>query len=546
MKKNQNLILSILSGLLLAASFPPYPFFPLAFVGFIPILYALTWGGARRRFLILYLTFFIYHVGTNWWMGSWQTETDPFLTISAVALAIVHPFFFMIPFVLFFIIMRRLGRNIALWLFPFQWTAFEWWHSLSDFSYPWLSIGYSQIYNKYWVQIVDITGIWGASFLIVLCNVLILMIMLNYKEAGLGKASIETVFRPKNSKALSFMIYVVIILPMAYGMLILPGYDYDRHLEEKEFVNIAVVQPNINPWLKWQRSPVEMIFEHMQLQDSLTKSIGKVDLGIWSETAVTYVNPDLNANHNYPFLNRWVNERQTPLMTGFSELFFYENDYPVTARKWNDGRMYETFNAVLMLNPDTASSRQVYRKMKLTPFAERIPHEEHLMFLKKFVSWGVGISSWGKGRKQHNLKFYKGNDTINIAPVNCIESIYPRFVSKFTAQGADVMSVITNDAWYDYTIGPEQHYLIAAMRAIENRRYIARCANTGVSGFIAPTGESIYRAEQYKKTAIAASIPLLDEKTIYVKWGDWLPSISTLIALLALIYGYIISRKKSP
>ena len=116
-----------------------------------------------------------------------------------------------------------------------------------------------------------------------------------------------------------------------------------------------------------------------------------------------------------------------------------------------------------------------------------------------------------------------------VAPIICIESISPNFVRKFAALGAGIFTIITNDAWYNYTFGPPQHFAIAQMRAIENKRYLARCANGGISGFISPTGRIINTAEQYQNSAITESIPELNDLTIYSRFGDWIGYISLIV-----------------
>lgn len=123
---------------------------------------------------------------------------------------------------------------------------------------------------------------------------------------------------------------------------------------------------------------------------------------------------------------------------------------------------------------------------------------EYFPVAKKWLEWGVGISDWQKGEEQRTLNFTSHGNAVRLGCIICIESVYPDFVRQYAAQNANVFVVITNNAWYNYTFGPEQHYQIAAMRAIENRRSIIRCGNSGISGFIAPTGASISPANRMR------------------------------------------------
>ncbi len=534
----------ILTGVLLALAFPPLPLPLLAFVGLIPILYALELKDYKKPFLLLYITFFIYHGGTNWWISSWRSETDPYLMISGFAVWLVHPFFFYVPFIFFFQLRKKFGLNFALWLFPFIWTAFEWLHSLGDLSYPWLTLGYTQIYDRYWVQAADICGVWGLSFLIVLVNVIIYKLLLLYNDSAGEEKAFGILFRKPYAKPYLLILVLLILLPNIYGFIRIPQFDYEKQLQKNKSIKIGIVQPNIDPWRKWESNVFRQINEHKHISDSLRNASGGLDILIWSETAVPFISYKFNSDHNFSFIQDWVDSNKTSLLTGFTDIYFYmdKSKAPKTARVlYGDSNLiYDAYNAAVILNPKPYNkNNQIYRKMKLTPFAERIPYEEYMLFARKWFEWGVGISSWAKGPKQSLLVLRNDGKTAKFGSVICIESIYPNFVRNFVCLGADVLTVITNDAWYDFTDGPEQHYQIACMRAIETRRYIARCANTGVSGFISPAGESILRAPHYKAVGIAASVPLLKGKSIYVRYGDWLPVFSLILMLSALLISFL-------
>lgn len=542
--KNQKInkyseIWGISSGLLLAAAFPPMPLFLLAFIAFIPLLYQLIEIYPKRKYNVIYLAFLVYHIGGNWWMGSWQEQTDPYLTASAIVLAFAHPIFFMLPFVPTFFVRQKMGKRAAIWSFPIFFATFEWLHSWGEFSYPWLTIGNTQIYNHYWIQFIDITGVWGSSLLILIINSLILNIIIDIKE----KKERKKIIAP------AIVIVLLLLLPIFYGIYKTKLFDHEKLLLTKKHINIGLIQPSINPWEKWSGGVYDQIKMHRIIQDSLTKTVGEIDLSIWSETAIPYSGMGLNSRHHYPGIRRWVDTSNTSLLTGFTEMLVFEDSTQktVTAREFPDepGKFYEPFNSAILLNPglDWQETPQIYRKMRLTPFAERLPYVEYLMFAKSWFEWSVGISAWGRGFEQSVMTIEKGNDEAKIGTIICIESIYPEFVSNFTKLGAQVLTVITNDAWYDHTPGPEQHYQIAAIRAIENRRYIARVGNTGVTGFITPTGTSIQRAPQYKRIAIADTIPLLDYQSYYVKAGDWLMKIISIFSVLIILLSVVRQRK---
>ncbi len=533
MSAKYRLMLFSLGGAMLSLAFPPFPTWFLAFFAFIPIIIAFE-NSNKKLFLFSYITFFIYHGGTNWWISSWQPNADPFLIASGLAVWIVQPLLFTIPIFIQNYFNRKLGFQRAIWLFPFVWVSFEWWHSLGDLSYPWQAIGYTQAYNKYFAQIADLGGVWFIGFLIVLINVILYKIY--YYKLSTSSKSVNNSIQIRNlSVSFIFLISIIYI----YGIVQFNKYSELGKSEENK-ITVGIIQPNINPWKKWEegRNAYNMIMLHKSIQDSLLKERANIDLFLWSETAITYLNSDVNTDHKFNFLNEWVNESKTSILTGFSDFYFYkpgETQKATTKLFLKDpNRAYDTYNSAVLINYDTLNrpAKEIYHKMKLTPFSEYLPYPELLTFLRRFVEWGVGISSWAKGEEQKYLNLITPNKSAKVAPIICIESIYPYFVSGFTDLGAEVLAIITNDGWYDYTFGPEQHFAIAEIRAIENRRYLARCANTGISGFINPAGTRMITADQYKVQGLVGDIYKLTDKSFYVKYGDLIAYLSVSIVII--------------
>ncbi|MDX9791050.1 MAG: apolipoprotein N-acyltransferase [Candidatus Kapabacteria bacterium] len=528
---------AVVTGLLLALSFPPMYFFFFAFIAFIPLLYFFSEQDYKRKYLLVYIAFFIYHSGCNWWIGSWQADSDPYLTASSIALAIIHPLFFMFPFWIFFTLKKRFGKNLALNSFPFIWTSYEWLHNLGELSYPWLTIGNTQIYNYYWVQFVEITGVWGASFLIIVANVIILKLI----NIFFAKKANQRISHRNELILFTSILSALITIPVIFGIVRTSQFNHSDLMKRHRILKAGIIQPAINPWRKWEISVDGMIQLQMDIADSLLDNEKKPELIIWNETAIPrYVH--LGTYYHYSYPAEWVAIRNAALFTGVAEIeyFNYENK-PITARRDinEESLYYEPYNSSILINPNDKTKPQSYRKMRLTPMAERLPYTEYLMFMKSWFEWGVGVSSWGIGTEQKNLTVRMKSDSASLGPVICIESIYPEFVSRTVKNGAEFIAVITNDAWYDYTPGPEQHFLISAVRAIENRRYIARCANTGVSGLISPTGETISRLPQYTKAGLFVEIPLLKDMTLYSEYGDWFALICFIYTVFIFLFAYI-------
>lgn len=501
---------SLLSGLLLALAFPPFPLYPLAFIAFIPILNAIEKQMVTKRkslFIWFYLSFVIYHSISNWWISSFQEQTDPFLMASGFSLDILHPLFFLIPIFIYKHIRQNFGPR-AIFSFPIIWTGWEYFHSLGEFSYPWLAVGNTQIYNFEWIQFIDITGVFGASFLITLINTLLYYSYLNVKNKRVKK-------RPGINRLPLLIIVVFIITPIFYGVLKIKKYDDINN----EIIKIGLIQPNLNPWEKWSGGNVDQVRVLMSMQDSLIKSGNRIDFGLWPETSILSISRSFNSDLKLSFLQRWVNNGNS-IISGFvhRKPYMKGEEPSVTANLSYDSIWFEHYNAAITVNPN--KSPQVYHKSKLTPFAERIPNIENASFLLEYLTWGVGISSWGLGDGPHTTTVFRDHDSLKVGTIICIESIYPEFCRNFANQGAEFLTIITNDAWYDGTPGPEQHFQIARIRAIENRRFVARVGNSGVSGIISASGKEMLRMPAMEKTAAVGDVSILKEKSIYTEFGD--------------------------
>lgn len=524
---------AIVSGIFLGSAFPPLPTWLCAFIGFVPILLAMRNPESEKHFArLLYVCFFIMHGISNWWVSSWQTESDPFLFISGIALWLGHPFFFMLPFVGMRIIGKRLGKPIGLAFFPFLWTAFEYLHSLGDLSYPWLTFGYTQTYNTTWVQIADIAGVWGVSFVLLTINVLFASII--YEITQSKSFNWRILVSPR-----IIILIACTVLPWMYGRIRLNEIAIAESKAKR--IVAGVIQPNINPWKKWQQgNTLDQVAHHQKIQDSLN-AIRHLDLAVWSETGVPFLGMSRSNPEGLIFLQPWINDSKTALLTGFSEIAVYNKDKAPNYAKpipTDPTIMYNSFNAAILMTPDNNTNpytAPVHRKMRLTPFGENIPFADLFPFLERWLQWGVGISTWTKGKIQKPLAIQINNqDSLKLGCIICIESVYPGFVRNYAADNANLLAVITNDAWYNYTFGPEQHYRIAALRAIENRRALVRCANSGISGFISPNGTSYAELTPYKSGGLSQSVPLLNEITPYIQWGDYLPIFCTVLSFIGL------------
>jgi len=533
-----NLSLSLFSGILLGFSFPPFKLGILACFGFVPFFILLDriekYGRALRY---SYLTFFIFNVISIGWIGGWTVATDIFLMIGCLILLLMHPFFFCVPVFVYLFTKKHLGERIALAAFPFFWVAFEYLHSLGELAFPWLTLGNTQTYDIYRIQYITYTGVYGISFWILWMNVAFyfLYTKLAHREwRNFSWQSITTVI----------VVLLLYLLPQFYSWRVMPASE-----PEYPKLKVGIVQPHIDPWKKWEMSG----FEQVQLCLAMAKGLAAkndLDLVIWPETAITYYILLPRYHQDYNMLKQAIDTLNIPLLTGFPDVTYYlsKKDAPPGSKQISGtDQFYDSFNSIMLLEPNSYVVQR-YHKIKLVPFSERVPYAETLTFLVDLVKWNVGLSGWGIGKDStifeiHNLRSGSAYVARFWAMV-CYESIYADFVSAFVKKGAQFLIIVTNDSWWGKSSGPYQHAQYAVLRAIENRRSIARCANGGISCFIDAYGRMINPTELYTRAAIVGEVELRDELTFYTKHGDVFAISCSYVSGIIFILGIVIKIKK--
>ncbi len=526
-------LIAAVAGVLLGLAFPPSALGGLAFGAFVPLLWVLSHPMTLGRLLwVGYVFGFCYHGVANWWVSSWQAEADPYLLLAGLALWVGHPIFFLVPLAATWWVGNRWGLQWGVRSFPVFWVAFEWLHSLGEIGYPWLLVGYTQVGNLFWIQAADIAGIWGASFLVLWANVALYEALQAWRQ----KSGVPFWQRFVNGAFLCWagLHVAMVLLPGLYGRARL---EQLRAMPQERMLRAVLVQPAFNPWAKWESGSLgKQIGVQQQLSDSVLEHF-RAQVVVWNETAIPVPVTLPEYRWLWEGLQRWVRSRDIALLSGFAEIRPYRADSaPPLSRPlpWDSTRFYEAYNAAFLL---TASGDLggIHRKIRLTPFAERFPYAEFFGAVARLVEWGVGISAWAKGKEQRLVFLLRGYDSVAFGVAICIESIFPDFVREYARQGGDVLVVISNDAWFDHTPGPAQHFAIARVRAIEVRRPLLRCANSGITAAVLPTGEVLAQLPQYVPGALPVAVPLSrTTPTLYERTGDLLPQSLTLLGSLLL------------
>ncbi|TSA19336.1 apolipoprotein N-acyltransferase [bacterium] len=531
------------SGIMLGASFPPSPVHSLAYVSLIPLLLLLeTVEGTWRTLRYSYVSFFIFHALTLYWIGGFVVGRDVWMMIAGAAVLLIHPMFYWVIILLYIRVRKRLGLVAGLAFLPLAWISYEYSHSLSEFSFPWVTLGNSQAYDLPRIQIAEFTSTYGISFLILCFNVIGFVLITKL-------ATKSWKFRSQSVALALLALLLLYFGPWIYGKVRMARYETPPAANA---LRVGVVQPNIDPWEKWRsgnESP--WISYEKQLADYMreTKSLAgqDLDLVVWPETAIPF--PILLPGNRmyWSWLRGNLDSARGAVLTGLAYTVFYDSAHaPATSSRARTGnRYYDNFNSAALLVPGQDVG-PIYKKIVLVPFAERIPYADAFTFLIEPLKWNVGIGMWGKGGDTVVFSLPSPNGPERkFASMICYESVYPDFVRQFVLRGAQFLVIITNDSWWGNTSGAYQHASYASIRAIENRRWIVRAANGGISGLVDPSGSFRHGTQLYTASTFHGSIEPRTELTFYAQHGDIFAGSCVCCATLLFLLTFIPQRKQS-
>jgi len=503
LKKYYPFLPALISGILLALSFPRFELSALAWISFVPLLFSLWGKNWQESFVLGFVFGMAYFFGTLYWV---YHSINHFGGIPFFASIIIVLFFcaylslFPALFSVAFSRVYKKTRLPALLIAPIFWVCIEFVRSYALTGFPWSSVGYSQYRFLPLIQISDITGIYGISFLVLAVNGLIADILLIRKRLR------EMPLFPLSY----FMAGAVLLLVLMISAF---GYGYWRLHQDRvgRDLTVSVIQGNIAQDKKW-----EPIFQN-EVIDIYTRLSGEAlkkdpSLIIWPETAVPFLFGSDMAN-----TERLV---QFQKQTGTSLLF------GAVMAKNQTARSSDLTNSAVLLDKEGRKS-YVYDKIHLVPFGEYVPLRKVLFFIDKMV---VGIGDYVPGTQYLQADTEMGR----FSTLVCYEVIFPGLVRKFYARGGDFIVTITNDAWFGNTAGPYQHFSMAVFRAIENRKPLVRAANTGISGFIDSNGGILAQSGLFDRQVLTYTLKTDSTMTFYTKFGDLFSFFCIVISIILL------------
>lgn len=497
----RSVALASLSGILLAAAFPTLNLHFLAWIALVPLLLALKEQSSRNGFWIGGITGLVYFAGTVHWVtnsvhfyGGVPAIPASLITLLLCAYCALYPALFGAAAV-------HLWKNHGKLFFiaaPALWTALELARTYVFSGFPWSLLGYSQYLALPVIQIADITGVYGVSFLIVLVN------------AAVSEAAMER----KKSTVLSLAAgAVVMAIVLGYGFVKL------RVSESSERITISVVQGNIEQDKKWDPAYQAETFG---VYKRLTREAFKdhPDLVLWPETATPFY-----FNSNSPVDSAMTRDLVSFVKQNKVPLLFGSPTYEVKPNREIYGR-----NSAFLLSAD-GQVEGTYHKIHLVPFGEYVPLKNILFFVGKMVQ---AIGDFQAGDRYTVMAIPHQQSKTLVSTVICYEIIFPDLVRRFVSEGATVITTVTNDAWFGKTAAPLQHFSMAVLRAVENRVPVARAANTGISGFIDAQGNILVTSDIFTEARLTRTLTPGGKKSFYTRYGDLFSYACAIFILLLL------------
>ena len=501
--KKRDLLLSFVSGILLILSFPLFDLEFLAWFALVPLFYSIEGKGLYHRFILGFLTGLVAFLGILYWIiVAVHTYGNVPLILSGpiLLLLVAYLSLFVGAFTMLTRFVQVRSRLRTILFTPALWVALEYLRSFLLTGFPWASLGYSQYLNLPLIQIADITGVYGPSFVLVLVNAALFRIVRSWKKRTF----------PFREAVLAVVVLLVVFI---YGYLKMGAID--RQMAQNPSLKVGLVQGNIDQSIKWDESFQK---ETLRIYEKLPYKVAqeKPDLIVWPETAA-------------PFFFQEAKEYQ-PLILDIPKKTNAFLLFGAPSYKIHKGKVSH-YNSAYLVSPSGEVAGR-YDKIHLVPFGEYVPLQDLLFFIG---SLGEGIGDFKSGEEVRNFSLPQGRFGVLI----CFEIIFPDLSRKFVKKGADFLVTITNDAWFGKTSAPYQHFSIVTFRAVENRVFVARAANTGITGFIDPTGKIRKKGPIFAEEAMNGTIRLSSRKTFYTLYGDifaWICSASSILFLVKAFF----------
>jgi apolipoprotein N-acyltransferase len=473
---------------------------------------ALGSGSLRRAFLLGLTTGVVYFTGTLYWITRVMVVYGGLQTWVAVLVnALLIAYLALFPAVFALVVRHSVTRlgSTALLASPLVWVATELGRAHLFSGFPWVLLGYSQAGVLPIAQLASLAGVYGVSALVAGGSACVAAVLMSPAERTGSRSQISN----QAGRYAPLLVLLALIAVIAgWGRFRIARGELTRAGEQ---VRVGLVQGNVDQAEKWDPARAAAIFQSYL---SMTRQAvdGGAAIVLWPESSTPFhfaEQPEQAAR-----VRALARDAKVPILIGSDEI---ERGVPT-----------RYYNSAFLLRPD-GTDAGVYRKMHLVPFGEYVPLKRVLFFAAPLVE-AAGDFSPG------DSAVLLPNDGHLISAAICYEIVYPDLVRRFVVAGSELLTTITNDAWFGTTSAPYQHFAQASMRAIENGRYLVRAANTGISGVVDPYGRIVARSELYEPAVIVSDARYLRASTFYVRTGDGFAYVSV-VATLAML---VVARRK--
>jgi apolipoprotein N-acyltransferase len=493
-KKNRSrILLAMASGLLLTCAFPKADLGWLAWVALIPLLLALRRADLKCGFALGMLFGMVHHFGLVYWtVHAMHLYGKLPVAQAIVVLLLLSGYLSLYPgaFCAALAWLRPTPKQLVV-LAPILWIGLELARTWLFTGFPWALLGYSQYDHLALIQISDLVGVYGVSALIVFSNVVLSVMMLAWLET----AWLDVVPSKRTAAVSGILLVVLLAAALGYGGRRIRTID--KMAASSESIKVAVIQGNIDQARKWDTAfQVLTTVKYRNL--SSEPDARDADVVIWPETATPF----------YLFDDKILSEMTLEGIKA-SNAHYIIGSPSYAAEK-------ETllfYNSAYLVSPQGQAEGK-YDKVHLVPFGEYVPMQRWLPFIDKMVAQ---VGDFKPGRQGNTLSW----DGRHVGMLICYEAIFPGLARAMVRNGAHLLVNITNDAWFGRTSAASQHFSMAVFRAVENRRYLARSANTGISGFIDPCGRIVSPTSLFQEAVVAEPVFLFNDRTFYTRWGEW-------------------------
>jgi len=483
---------AIVSGLLLTLAFPHADIGWFAFFAVVPFLRTFPYARSRAAFGHGFLFGLTYFCCLLYWIAVFaETKIGAFGVGAWLILSARESLWVGLFAMGFNQLSKRTTGVIMIVGAASLWTAIEWARQLGQLGFGWGDLAYSQSHFLPFIQIASIAGIWGVSFLIMLTNAAL--------ATGNWRAIAATA-------AVIFLVCIVGQLRIA------------NHKISPERTVVASLQENVSedvPYSGLRPADSSYFYGTLNQFDRMAeeaKSRYGASLCVTAETSIPgYPNLD------YPLKSILINIAKA------------DNVDLIAGARDIDPVSQEDTNSVFVYHPNGSVSGP-YNKQQLVPFGEYVPGRSTFPFLNSFHVLDFDMHAGAPGQPPLDA-----GDSYKAGIAVCYESTYPRFLREQVRQGATFDVVVTDDTWYGRTAAAQQHFEMSVLRAVETDRSLVRCATTGISGIISPTGAVLSSAGLFKQAIVAGTVEQRHDMTPFVRYGDWFPILCLIFSFISLI-----------